>query len=364
MDVVHISSYPPMRGGIADYEELLVSHLRDLEGSHRVLSFEKAEGQDVQALINKDSFLSYKKAAEYLINEKPDVVHLQHELNLYGRMKFLFFATILNILLFRSNTKFITTLHTVEEYKFGLETKKLLKFVGYRLLTYNLIGILSDKIIIHNSALESRINLKNIEVIPHGVKEIERGENIRSKYDIGEEDVFLLCAGFLAPGKGFEDAIKALEYLPENYKLVIAGGEPPNMEQKSQRYVEKLKELKQNYSQSRVIIENRFIPEDELDNLIYSSDYMIFPYRNSSQSGMMHRAIGAKKKIIASDLEVFKSVLKDSASYFEWGNSEKLAERIQNFSDSEDIQCLSKNMNWNNISKQHYNCYKEAIEGC
>ena len=358
MKVIHISSYPPMKGGIADYEKSLVSHLRNIEGEHDVISFNEAEGPAVESLLDKNKIASFLEAYTYLKSENPDIIHIQHELNLYGRLNFLLLASLLLWLDFKSDVKVVTTLHTVEEYNLGLGVKKILRFVGYRLLTFNLINQFSDELIVHNSSLTDKLNLDNLNVVPHGVKELESPENIRSKYGIEEEDVFLLCAGFLAPGKGFEDAIKSLEHLPDKYKLVIAGGEPPNMKEESTQYVEKLEELSEEYKEGRITLENRYIPEKELENLIYSADYMIFPYRNSSQSGMMHRAIGAGKKIVASDLESFKTTLKDSAAYHSPGDSYKLAKNLKSLKN--DTIKLKEDMVWEKVAQRHLNLYKRV----
>jgi len=359
MEVTHITSYPPWKGGIADYAEMLIDELEEQEDvENKIVSFEQSEGENVESLMNRSERSSFIEAAEEAFQDEPDVVHIQHELNLYGRINFLLMALKMLQLKRKSDTKVITTMHTYIDYDFSLKPKQLLRYVGYKIVTYRLIYALSDKIIVHNDILEEKMGREDVEVIPHGVKKIECNEDIREEYGFSQEDTFLLCTGFLTEAKGFEYAVKAMKHLPGNYKLLVAGSTPPNFEEMGEEYYRKLQSIvEKNSLGSQVNVRKEFVPEEKLDKLICSADINLFPYTESSQSGMMHRAIGAGKDIICSDLEVFRSVLGDAGTYFESRDSRKLADEVKKYGSSSSIEELRKNISWENAAKNHLDIY-------
>ncbi|MFB6181080.1 MAG: glycosyltransferase [Candidatus Nanohalobium sp.] len=358
MKVSHVTSYPPWKGGIADYAHMLVEELEGMD--NEIISFKKAEGKNIDPLMDKSDRSSFIQAAKNAFSGDPDIVHVQHELNLYGRLNFLFMALKMLQLKRKSDTKVVTTMHTYIDYEFSLKPKKLLRYLGYKQLTYRLIYMLSDKIIVHNDVLKEEMGRKNVEVIPHGVKKIECGDDIREEYGLSHEDEFLLCTGFLSEVKGFEYAVKAIELLPENYKLLVIGSTPPNFEEMGKAYKESLEEIVEEKNlQDQVEIREEFVPEEKLDKLICSADLNLFPYVESSQSGMMHRAIGAGKNIICSDLEVFRSVLGESGTYFEPENPEDLADKIRNYTDNKEIGRLREELSWEKVADKHEEVYKK-----
>lgn len=357
MKVNHVTSYPPWKGGIADYAEMLI---QELDVNNSVISFKEAEGEKIQDIIYKDERSSFLRAAEKAFDDEPDVVHIQHELNLYGRINFILMALKMLKLKRKSSSKVVTTMHTYIDYDFSLKPKKLLRYIGYKIITFRLIYALSDKIILHNEALKQKMDRKDVEVVPHGVKKIECNEDIREEYGISNEDRFLLCIGFLSEVKGFEHAVKSMENLPEDYKLLVIGSTPPSFEDKGRAYKEELEEIAEDKGlEEQVEIREEFVPEEKLDKLICSADLNLFPYVESSQSGMMHRAIGAGKNIICSDLEVFRSVLGEAGTYFEPENPKDLADKIRNYTNNEKIGRLRKELSWENVADQHEEVYRK-----
>jgi len=317
----------------------------------------------VLAVLDKDSIASFYRGFQTGKKQEPDVVHLQHELNLYGRINFLFFVFLLLLWKPFTSTKFVTTLHTYIKHPFRADPKGFLRFVGYRLVTYPLIYAISDRLVVHNQVLADRMGRDDVEVIPHGVKQLDDAEDVRENYGIEEDETFLLCLGFLSDSKGFHHAIEALGQLPDKYRLVIAGSPPPSFEDAGKAYFERLQDLVEEHNlEDRIVLKKEFLPEDEIDSLIHSCDMMLFPYTDSSQSGMMHRAIGAGKPTVCSDLDVFKAVLGDAGTYFEEGNSDDLAHAIDAYEEKgKEITKLKEEMSWSNVAEQHMELYRSLL---
>lgn len=75
----------------------------------------------------------------------------------------------------------------------------------------------------------------------------------------------------------------------------------------------------------------RRIPNEDIPNLFESSHYFVMPYQDIAQSGAMTVALCYNIPIIASALDTFKEFLNDDVDgyFFETGNAEKLADRMQ-----------------------------------
>lgn len=64
--------------------------------------------------------------------------------------------------------------------------------------------------------------------------------------------------------------------------------------------------IQTNPGSGNVILINKWLTEYEIDNLIQKSDYVVFPYTEASQSGLLPIVISKGKKVILSDLPSFK----------------------------------------------------------
>lgn len=357
MKVLHISSYPPKKCGIADYLDMLVS---EFEGDHKILSFKESDGEKVKGILDEKKITSLVNGIWWIKNENPDLIHIQHELNLYGRINFIFLA--IGILVYSKLTKtpVLTTMHTYKRYEVSCNPKEFLKWLGYQKLTYSLIKAISEKIIVHNKETKEKMGGKdNVEVIPHGVKISQQKEDVRKDYGFSGK-IFLLCIGFITPNKGLKCAVSAMKHLPNSYKLLIIGSLPSGFEQEGEKYFEELEEkVNRENLNEKVALKKKFLSEQEIENLLYSADISLFPYQESNQSGMMHRAIGAGNKIICTDLDVFKNLLEDYGAYFKKNNSEDLASKIKNHKNISSTEGLSKNLTWEKIAKEHRELYSE-----
>ncbi len=99
----------------------------------------------------------------------------------------------------------------------------------------------------------------------------------------------LLCFGRLLPYKGLDllaDALAALgPHLPFDIKICGAGPNSP--------------ELSRLRAMPGVQVDQRWIPESELRELIEWSDVVVLPYRQASQSGVAAMAIGQSRLVVA-----------------------------------------------------------------
>lgn len=117
-----------------------------------------------------------------------------------------------------------------------------------------------------------------------------------------------LFFGNLSIVKGIDTVIQAFSNLSENLRekveLVIAGKNVDSMD------FSKLKEISENY---KVI--DRHINDDELVYLYQHTDFVLLPYKKSSQSGIFAMAAYFHKPMIVSDIPYFHKMLVDFPSF-------------------------------------------------
>lgn len=140
---------------------------------------------------------------------------------------------------------------------------------------------------------------------------------IRQRLKLKSTDTVLGVLGFMTPTKRFEDAIKALSFLPSSYKLLMIGGTQGaritsgnHSAEKEASYEERLVRLVYEASlQNRVIITGLFLNE-QLPTYLDCVDLLIAPYSQdfSGELGSASLLLAAKKPVIASNCPAFLAV--------------------------------------------------------
>jgi D-inositol-3-phosphate glycosyltransferase len=109
----------------------------------------------------------------------------------------------------------------------------------------------------------------------------------------------LAMLGFLARRKGYDLAIRALRELPDDYVLVIAGGEHAADATGTADW------LREEAARAGVAERVRFtgyLPEAELEQAAALADVVVAPFREMSASASISYALARGKAVIASDL--------------------------------------------------------------
>lgn len=104
-----------------------------------------------------------------------------------------------------------------------------------------------------------------------------------------DDTVRLLCFGRLLPYKGLDllaDALTRLGPRP-NMTIRIVGSGPDSAE------------LRRLQTMPQVILENRWVPEAEIGELLAWADALVLPYREASQSAVAALALSAGRRVLA-----------------------------------------------------------------
>jgi len=314
-----ISTYPPIRCGVAYYTEKLVNSLKNLGQSTQisVLTDEITENDPMYP------FLILKK----VIQNRPSVIHFQHEYLMYGfyGIPLIFMILILRVLGYPT----IVTLHTVLPMRtmdqsffdrYGLAFLPILvKKIGVILLT-KLVCKFSSIVTVHTNScklvLRNEYHVKNekIAIVPHGRDSIPKIPKEKAKHMLKlNDEKIMLCIGFIKPDKGFERAIEALRSPKYNdYTLVVAGTLPFRHSLVEEQYVKYLHGLVHHLGlERRVMFIEHFLSETEIRILFSAADVVYLPYKleTCGASGIYHLAKSFGSTIITSKINRFSEDL-------------------------------------------------------
>lgn len=114
------------------------------------------------------------------------------------------------------------------------------------------------------------------------------------------------------------------------------------------------------------------IPNNEIPDIISSCHYVVLPYRDSAQSGVLNLAYQYNKPVIASDIEALKqSIAKDSTGlFFKNGSQESLTEVMKNVVSGHPAKYLEMKNNVRSFVAKEYSMdkiidrYKELLNDC
>lgn len=301
-------------------------------------AFEKIGGIDsviYPTSLNHIKKLDKKKrlaTINHIVTEagKFDIIHIQHEFGLFFDSGIGFDEIISELK--RSGAKVVVTLHTAPSHVL-VQNRRMPIYRVKSTLRYMLRNVLNrqrkrqlldplkkaDMVTTLNrntgKELIDIVGLGSEQVFStiHPVKNREisaPNQSLRSFFD-GRDSIILVVNGFVNPYKGFDKAIKCLKFLPDKYKLLIAGGVNPDSG--DSKYMDKLCDtIVELGLTDRIHITGYVKDDEELESLIAGCDIALYPYDVSyyklASSGAVGVAISNEKKIITFPADSFLEI--------------------------------------------------------
>ncbi|MFA6522816.1 MAG: polysaccharide pyruvyl transferase family protein [Candidatus Peribacteraceae bacterium] len=271
---------------------------------------------------------------------KADIIHIQHEMFLFGG-----FATILMFPVFlalsRLRARVVVTLHHVvsinqvrwEEYIHHKLIGCLPYFVfrvGFRIF-YRLVGIYSNKIIVHEyrwkNVLENEYHLSpaKIVVVPHGVEDVSKAVSLSREELFREFGIprgvrhVIGFFGFLSPNKDLDYLLSEFEKFAAQESgsvLMIAGGPTMNLRY-NKTYNTYLSNLRIKYNQ---ILPGRVmwmgpVSSSQVGKFFKTIDCLVLPYKECfGSSGPLSLAQGSGVPYFVS--EAFRGLVPENGNAF------------------------------------------------
>lgn len=249
--------------------------------------------------------------------DKPDIIHIQQEFNMYGSYKSVFLFPYLPLLLRIFGYKVIITIHAAvyknqvnREFISLFTTKKSLFITPFTLkiffyYIFKLTSLFSHALICHTHLLKDiltsdwGINPDKIFVIPTGIPS--------KKIILAKKEKYFFYFGYLVRRKGLDYVFTGFSQFVkknEDYKLILAGG----IIQGQEEAFSEIKEMIHTYRLEKNIIIRGFInDETELGELYAKATAVVIPAKISmGSSGPLYHAQSFGKCIIASNVGHFK----------------------------------------------------------
>jgi glycosyltransferase involved in cell wall biosynthesis len=340
MRVLHFSSHYE-DCGIAKYQENYLTGMENIKGVTN--EFFNYSPYQTRSMSESD----FQKVIDELKVRLRDfdILHIQHEFGFFRGSQFnLLISTAKQL-----NIKVVVTYHTspdliiIKKPLQGLGPRSIINYLkSYRhnfiLEKIHIAPLLStDGILVHNEytlnrLVEFGVPKQKITIIPHPTYDLithpVKTDVITKALNKQPGDIIFSTVGYIHRFKGADKAIKALNYLPSNYKLAILGGVKSDSDDK--KLYDKLADLiVARDLQDRVYISGVIPSDDMLNSFIQETDFCVYPYNSKYYkgvgSGSLNLAFANKRPIVAYPVSTFVETnteyghitFTDSDSYYE-----------------------------------------------
>ncbi len=190
------------------------------------------------------------------------------------------------------------------------------------------------------------------------------------RYHLNEEKVYIGIFGFINKYKGHETAIKALDFLPGKYELLIFGAQHPHTIKIEESINQYIKELLKLITDKKLTFRVKFfgsLTDEEFLKALLSCDFNVLPYLEVNQGGSAIAALSLEtgKKTLFSQNRAFLELAKYAPNAFKMvsiGNYLELAQAITSYCEDDYSNGLKKYHNKYNI-RTSVELYRKLISG-
>jgi glycosyltransferase involved in cell wall biosynthesis len=320
-----VSTYVPRQCGIATFtRDLLAGMLEAVDddgaGDGRgginahVAALHADDGElayppEVRVVVDAGDPAAYRAAARVL-DERVEVVSLQHEFGIFGGEDGRHLLTLLRAL----DAPVVTTFHTVLPEPTS----------GQRMVVDELARRSSALVVLSERSRQTMadrygIPPASIAVIPHGVPDLPFIDpaRVKDRFDLAGRAV-VLGFGLLGPNKRFELVIEALaqivDRLPQSMFVIVGATHPELRRREGERYRTMLQERVRRLGlEDHVRFVDTYVDQADLLDWLLASDVFVTPYGSAQQavSGTLAYALAAGKAIVSTPYDYAQELLAD-----------------------------------------------------
>ncbi|BDG70467.1 glycosyltransferase family 4 protein [Roseomonas fluvialis] len=304
--IAFLGNHPPRMCGLATFTgdlrtavagavpgaECFVMAMTETVASH-------AYPPEVWFQIPENDTRAFVRAAEFLGEVNADVLCVQHEYGIFGDRD----GERVLALLEAATMPIVATLHTVLDRPTRGQFRVMRDVIRHAdrlvVMTERSRRILSS---VHD------VEPGRISVIPHGIPEIPAdnpASGYKAEFDAAGRTV-LLTFGLLSPGKGIEQAIRAMPAIvarrPDALYLVLGATHPNILRHAGEAHRDFLKTLAAQLGVGdHVRFLDRFVDLPTLTRAIAAADIYLTPYLNEEQSvsGTLVYSFGMGKAVVS-----------------------------------------------------------------
>jgi glycosyltransferase involved in cell wall biosynthesis len=293
--------------GIADYSQTLMEHLAalpEIEHIHRVEAPPDAIPNSTKEALLR--YLSEERRFQSLGATMADngssLAHIQHQYFFFGGV-----APHKNHCRALLNGIKVPVVLTVHEVVTPSPSASLL--VQYGIQHTNRANFLHPaikKIVVHTE--QDRERLLKIGVAENRVQVMRLAiptpsplppkETAKAEWGLSAKQV-LTIFGFLSQKKGHSIAIEAIQHLPKNVVLILAGGKHPD---DNTDYVPSLHHLVERLDLKERILFTDYLPQERLPSLMAATDIALAPFHDTSGSASLSFLLAHGLPVLASPI--------------------------------------------------------------
>jgi glycosyltransferase involved in cell wall biosynthesis len=303
-NVVFLGTSLPRECGIATFTQDLIDELAQIHDFNKpcviAVNNNKAYeyGQQVLLQIDQDNRLDYTLAAEELNRSKIDLLIIQHEFGIYGGQSGEYVIDLAEQL----TIPFMIIFHTVLTKPDPKQRYIMNKLAD---LSFKVVTMAQNTIV--DLALIYGIDLRKIEVIPHGVPFVKTESRAELKERYGYSDRKIMSTfGFLSPGKGIEYGIMAMRGVvaqhPEALYIILGKTHPVVKQEAGEVYRQMLLDLVSTLGLDKhVTFVDKLLTQEEIIQSLVMSDIYMTPYLGKDQavSGTLAYGVGYGRVIVS-----------------------------------------------------------------
>lgn len=377
-DVCMIAPYPRLgvlhggSSGVASYTANLARALADSGAAVTVIAPEQpgeAPQANDGAVTVRRAFRvgprAFPTAASAARDTRAPVIHVQHELFLYGGpMALPGMLTALRPRR-RSDALRVVTMHQVVDPEAVDRDFVRLHRLGvpgtaarFAISTVQRsIRSMSDAVIVHEPAFARHV--RNAVAVPHGVETPAVVDRAQARAELGLDDNFVaLCFGFVAPYKGLETAIEAARLAGPAVQLVVAGGAHPRLERRH-GYATELRRLHGDVARF-----TGFVDDADVGKWFRAADVVLLPYpAPHASSGALALALAYGTPVLASAAMANTCGLPSEASF---ASGRELGERLRDFAAdpgtaaqlADAVVGMRAERTWPAVARRHLDLYR------
>lgn len=349
MKISIFSAFYPFRGGIAQFNERLVTELRkanDVEcftfkkqypdllfpGKSQFVD-EKAENDPIKAWRIVSSFnpLSYFSSSKRIVDSKPDVFIVNYWMTFFAPFTAIFGKNL------KGKAKRIAIVHNLIPHE-----KRFFDDYFNRMFLRNYDGF----VVLSEAVKQDVLRLKpdaNILLEEHPLydhfKKSKPKEELIAQFKIDPNKKTLLFFGLIRDYKGLDNLIKAMRLLPDDYQLIIAG----EVYGDEERYLDL---IQKSGKEDSIYFFNEFISDSEVANYFALADCCVLPYKHATQSGVTAVSHYFNVPVIATNVGGLKETITHGKTGFiiEESSYECIAKGIVDFFNTLDQNELKANI--------------------
>ncbi|MDY6833427.1 MAG: glycosyltransferase [Chloroflexota bacterium] len=369
--IVHLSTFPPRKCGIATFTEDLLHSMDDLLAPNvksKVVAINTLEivhynyPRKVIFQINQENEDEYVQVAERLNSTKAvKLVNIQHEFGLFGGNYGAHLISFVNNLTKPMTINFHTVIPNPNE-----EIWSVVRALAKRAKSMTVMTRRSKTILVEDYGIDE----DKIWIIPHGIHSRPYGSSTKTKAALGLENKMVISTfGLLSRGKGIEYVIESLpqvtRQLPNLVYLILGATHPSVLIKEGEDYRNSL--IQKVYSlglAEHVKFYNKYLDRNELLKFLKATDIYISSSLDPNQavSGTLSYALGMGRPVISTAFaQANEDVTAEVGLLVDFKNSSAFTEAITKLLAEEDLRIqLGRNayfrtrrMTWPNVALQY-----------